>query len=268
MTKVTVKLNSRTYPIVISHRMVEKELSDLLKKYSGKATRLFVVIDAKVYKLYAEVLDSTLSRCKQDVHIIRLKAGERAKGSRTLNRLYTFLLENEVSRSDFLLAIGGGVITDLSGYTSATILRGISWGAVPTTLLGVVDASIGGKTGINHAKGKNLIGAFWQPTFVYCNELFLSSLPPRQILAGLGEIVKYAGLCGGKMIEQLAQLQTSPTKEQLPLMRSLIVESVQYKADIVSKDEREGKLRMWLNLGHTFGHGIERSLSYGKLLHG
>ena len=132
----------------------------------------------------------------------------------------------------------------------------------------MVDAAIGGKTGINHAKGKNLIGAFWQPSFVYCIESFLGSLAPRQILAGLGEIVKYAGLAGGTMQVRLLELNSSPTRTQLPLMRSLIVESVQYKADIVSRDEREGKLRMWLNLGHTFGHGIEKSLGYGKLLHG
>ena len=167
-----------------------------------------------------------------------------------------------------LVACGGGVTTDLVGFAAATILRGVRWAAVPTTLLGMIDAAIGGKTGINHAKAKNVIGAIWQPEFVYINTQFLHTLCQRQFDTGLGELVKYAGLIGEPMISRLNEWFSEETSSSPRLMEDLVAACVAYKAEIVGQDEREVGVRTYLNLGHTFGHGIEQAAGYGKLLHG
>jgi len=194
--------------------------------------------------------------------------GEKSKSAATLGRIHDFLIEEKISRSDMIIACGGGVTTDLVGYAAATILRGVRWGVVPTTLLGMVDAAIGGKTAINHRRGKNLIGAFWQPIFVHCDIGLLHTLPVRQMIAGLGETVKYGGLIGSGMTELLAgYLGRGKLYHQRDLI-ALVKLSAGYKADIVSRDERESGVRMYLNYGHTVGHAIEKAIGYGRLLHG
>lgn len=229
---------------------------------------MFVFFDSAVYALYGKEIERQFAR-KRIKHIsFVIPGGEESKSQATLGKIYDFLLSEQISRTDFVLAIGGGVVTDLVGFAAASILRGVKWGAVSTTLLGMVDAAIGGKTGINHPRGKNLIGAFWQPSFVVCDLKYLNTLPNREINAGLGEIIKYAGLIGAKMESTLKKYCESGDILNLKKLHPLIQMSAEYKAKIVIADERESNKRMFLNLGHTFAHAIEKSIGYGKLLHG
>ena len=266
MPVVNVNLGQRKYPIVIGTNVLS-QLGKLLIGQLGKS-RLFVFYDAQVYALHSRLIKLNLKGVKCSVVEMVVPVGERSKSAAVLSRIYTFLLSERIGRSDFILACGGGVTTDLIGYVAATTLRGIRWGIVSTTLLGMVDAAIGGKTGINHPYGKNLIGAFWQPSFVLCDTSFLKTLPPRQLIAGLGEVIKYGGLVGKKIIQPIEKYLSQDDLYNEKLLSRLIHFSADYKADIVTKDERESDLRMLLNLGHTFAHAFENAAGYGKLLHG
>jgi len=266
MPKVFVRLSSNSYPIQIGAdepvslgRMVRKHV---------KSGRAFVFYDAQVHALHRERLRRSLGiRSGLSIEMV-IAPGEKSKSAATLGRIHDYLLQEKISRDDLIIACGGGVITDLVGYAAATILRGVRWGVVPTTLLGMVDASIGGKTAINHRRGKNLIGAFWQPIFVHCDIGLLQTLSIRQMIAGLGEVVKYGGLIGSEMTGLLAgYLERGNLYHQRDLI-ALVKLSAEYKADIVGRDEREGGVRMYLNYGHTVGHAIEKAIGYGKLLHG
>ena len=268
MGQIKVKLGDRSYPILVSTGKWESELSRRVKSAVQPDGKVFVVTDANIYSLFGAHLAAAVHQTGRRAVDLTLPAGEKTKSKRYLNDVYTYLLDHKVTRQDLIVAAGGGVLTDLAGYAAATVLRGIKWGAVSTTLLGMVDAAIGGKTGINHPRGKNLIGAFWQPSFVICDTDFLQTLNVRQLIAGLGEVVKYAGLAGDEFINEAERYLAAGDLLNERRLKKLIGMSAAYKADIVSRDEREGKLRMLLNLGHTFGHGIEQSLGYGRLLHG
>ncbi len=265
MARIELKLKERSYPIVVSKNSTA-QLIQLLKK-ELKKNKLFVFYDANFYALHGKKLSKELSSKFQYNEIV-LPSGEKTKSAKELSKIYAYLLSENISRTDFILAVGGGVTTDLVGYAAATTLRGIKWGAVPTTLLGMVDASIGGKTGINHKAGKNLVGAFWQPSFVFSNIEFLQTLPHRQMIAGYGEILKYAGLLGNEMLDVAEKFLRKADFYDKNRLYRMVVLSSEYKAKIVKADEREGGKRMLLNFGHTVGHAIEKSLGYGKLLHG
>lgn len=265
MPEVKVKLRSREYPVIIGYRILDK-LPGLIEGI--KPSQVFAVYDRTVQSLHGEVARRALDQTGVPVREIDVAPGERSKSAATLGRLHDFLLQRKVSRDDLVLAIGGGVTSDLAGYAAATVLRGIRWGVLSTTLLGMVDAAIGGKTGINHRTGKNLIGAFWQPEFVLCDTCFLKSLSVRQRLGGWGEVAKYAGLVGGKLLERVAAHQPDSPGEDSPELLRVIRDCAAYKAHIVAADERESGRRMLLNFGHTLGHGIEKAVGYGHLLHG
>lgn len=266
MAQFNVRLKSHSYPIVIGQNL-DGLLLRLLKNYTHN-NRLFVFFDSSLYALHGKKCEQKLKTGKIEFITFVIPGGESAKTQKTLSAIHSFMLDNKISRSDFVLAVGGGVVSDLVGYAAATILRGVKWGVVSTTLLGMVDAAIGGKTGINHAHGKNLIGSFWQPSFVICDLNYLNTLPSREIIAGLGEILKYSGLIGRKMIRPLKLFLYSNRFPKSSCIIPLIKLSAQYKAQIVMIDERESHKRMLLNFGHTFGHAIEKTLGYGKLLHG
>ncbi len=266
MPDIEVKCADSAYPIVIGRR-IQKRLSSLLRRHV-RTGRLFVFYDAQLYALHGRVIAKHLGLPKSRVHEMVLPQGESTKSLTHLGQLYDFMLAQNISRDDFILACGGGVTTDLAGYAAATVLRGVNWGAVPTTLLGMVDAAIGGKTAINHKRGKNLIGAFWQPSFVLSDVTLLNTLPPRQMVSGLGEVVKYCGLIGPTMIETVREYLEASNLYHEQLLVKVIEQAAAYKADIVSHDEREQDRRMLLNFGHTVGHAIESSLDYTKLLHG
>lgn len=264
MADIIVSTVSGRYPILVGSN-IESRLAAILEKHSH-GNRLFVIADANFHALHGERMIKSIKRSPQNTEIFVLPSGEQQKNQKTVSAIQDHLLGSRISRSDFILAVGGGVTTDIVGYVAATTLRGIRWGAVPTTLLGMVDAAIGGKTGINHTQGKNLIGAIWQPSFVVCDQQYLQTLPIRHLIAGFGEILKYAGLVGGPMVGRVTRLIDGGVG--LSDWTKVISESARYKAAIVSKNEREDGIRAYLNLGHTFGHAIERSLGYGKLLHG
>ncbi len=267
MTVIQVKTAQHKYPVEVGVD-IGKQLLRLTRSETANG-RLFVFYDAQFYALFGRRFSKDIHKTapKRAIEMV-LPSGEKTKSPKMLSEIYGFLLEQKITRSDFILAVGGGVTTDLVGYAAATILRGLKWGAVPTTLLGMVDAAIGGKTGINHALGKNMIGAFWQPRFVCCDVGFLSTLPGRQLTAGLGEVLKYAGLAGGKMQKHLSLYVSDQNPDYCAVMTDLVRSSAAYKAKIVTGDERESGLRMLLNYGHTFGHGIETALGHGRLLHG
>lgn len=268
MKRISVKLKDRAYTISCGTGQWEKELLIQIERQVKKHGRIFVIYDARVFALYGSEISKVIKQTGIESEELVLPSGEKTKSASQLNRVYSFLLENKISRDDFLLACGGGVISDFIGYVAATVLRGIKWGVISTTLLGMVDAAIGGKTGINHKYGKNLIGAFWQPSFVICDSIFINTLSSRLVIAGLGEVVKYAGLMGNNMINLLNRYLESGNLYDHKFLDQLVFMSAKYKAEIVSRDEREGNLRMVLNLGHTFGHAIEKSIGYGKLHHG
>ncbi|RKX28078.1 MAG: 3-dehydroquinate synthase [Candidatus Zixiibacteriota bacterium] len=268
MRKVIVRLAERSYPVIVGIGDWKHELSRLVSHVTKPHGKLFVLCDAQLYALYGSDIISTVEKANVSVSELVLPVGERAKTLTQLRHVYGYLLDSQISRNDFILACGGGVTSDLVGLAAATTLRGVRWGILSSTLLGMVDAAIGGKTGINHKQGKNLLGTIWQPSFVICDSSFLLTLPKRQLIAGLGEVVKYAGLATHDMISALNRYLKSEDMYDQKQLTQLIYLSAQYKAGIVSKDERESSLRMVLNLGHTFGHAIERSLGYGRLLHG
>ncbi|MFH1687294.1 MAG: 3-dehydroquinate synthase [bacterium] len=253
------------YPIMVGYRILNR-LSGFLAK-DRRGGRVFVIYDAQVFALHGSMIAQTLADAEAEVVEITIPAGERSKSAATVARLHDFLLVQRASRDDLILAVGGGVISDLAGYVAATTLRGIGWGVISTSLLGMVDAGIGGKTGINHRYGKNLIGAFWQPRVVLCDTCFLHTLSRNDMLSGLGEVAKYAGLIGEDMPSQLADYLSGDLYHRRRLVE-MVARSAAYKAEIVGRDEREGNLRMVLNLGHSFAHGIESSAGYGRISHG
>lgn len=263
---IRVKVKPRGYPVHVGYQILE-DLPRLITKLGG-SPRLFVVFDSNVAKLHGDIVRNYLRKVSRSFKEIIVPAGERSKSTKQLARLHQWLLESGVSRSDLLVAVGGGVISDLAGYAAATVLRGIRWGVISTSLLGMVDASIGGKTGINHSIGKNLIGAFWQPSFVLADTCFLHSLPQRHTSSGMGEVIKYAGLIGGNMIPKVSRLLQPGATQQPQKLSPFVAQSARIKAGVVEKDTQESGHRMILNLGHTFGHGIEASLGYKKLFHG
>lgn len=262
MPNIKVDLGKRSYPIIIGEHNTDRLIKAL--DHTVKGNRLFVFYDANFYALHGVTLSKLLKKYKPLELVI--PSGEKSKSQNQLSKLYNYILDQKVSRTDFILAVGGGVTSDLIGYLAATTLRGIKWGVVSTTLLGMVDAAIGGKTGINSKQGKNLIGAFWQPSFVFCDTFYLNTLSKREYNCGLGEIVKYAGLIGGEYLDLLQRFLENPSNTKLT--EKLITASARYKADIVSRDEREGKLRMYLNFGHTVGHAIEKEIGYNRIKHG
>ncbi len=267
MKRIKVRLSNQSYPILVGANLDDR-LKGLLKMHLTGGRHLFVFYDSAVYALFGKNLEKMLAALKVNYTSFVIPGGEAAKSHLSLHKIYDFLLAEKISRTDFILAVGGGVVTDLVGYAAATVLRGVKWGSVATTLLGMVDAAIGGKTGINHPRGKNLIGAFWQPSFVICDLNYLHTLPKREFVAGLGEVLKYTGLVGSKMNPLLQDYLRSDNLLNLKQLRPLVGICAEYKAKIVMADERERGRRMFLNLGHTFAHAIEKTLGYGKLLHG
>ena len=265
MPQVRVRLKERSYPVVIGSKIADRLPALVEKQLSGG--RIFVFLDSHFYGLHGRKLTRTLKQVGKSIELV-IPGEERMKTASQLNRIYDFLMSQKISRSDFILACGGGVVSDLVGYAAATTLRGLKWGIVSTTLLGMVDAAIGGKTGINHAGGKNLIGAIWQPAFVSCDIEHLMTLPKRQLVSGLGEVVKYGGLVGKPMLAEIEKLVDSGNLYNERLLLKLVHLSARYKAEIVATDERDGGRRMFLNLGHTFSHGIEAAVPVGRLGHG
>ena len=265
MQTLRVELGERAYPIHIGERL----LSD-----AGLVTphldlpKAAIVTNTTVAPLYLPQLAEALRALRVDVIGIVLEDGERYKDWATLNRIYDALLEHRCDRKTALVALGGGVIGDLAGFAAATYMRGIPFIQVPTTLLAQVDSSVGGKTGINHPLGKNMIGAFYQPRLVLADTAALASLPPRELSAGLAEVIKHGLIRDEAFVTWLEQNVELLRACDPPALAHAVYRCCQIKAAVVAEDERESGVRALLNFGHTFGHAIESGLGYGNWLHG
>jgi 3-dehydroquinate synthase len=226
------------------------------------------VTNATVAPLYVGGLQQTLERKHRDVHVLVLPDGEAHKNWETLQLIFDVLLARGCDRRTVLYALGGGVVGDMTGFAAACYMRGVAFVQVPTTLLAQVDSSVGGKTGINHPMGKNMVGAFHQPRRVVCDLATLRTLPHRELSAGLAEVIKYGPIADMAFLGWIeAQLDRLLERDEAALAHA-VRRSCEIKAQVVGSDEREAGLRAILNFGHTFGHAIEAGLGYGEWLHG
>ncbi|MDH3513828.1 MAG: 3-dehydroquinate synthase [Gammaproteobacteria bacterium] len=263
MKTLHLDLGERSYPIYVGSGLIGQP--DLLKKHIA-GSRVAIVTNETVAPLYLAKLRSLLG-AQQPVEVI-LPDGEQYKTLEVLNRVFDSLLGARCDRRTTLVALGGGVIGDMAGFAAACYLRGVPFVQIPTTLLSQVDSSVGGKTGVNHPLGKNMIGAFYQPRAVIIDTDTLNTLPDRELSAGLAEVIKY-GLIRDP--EFFGWLETNLDKllgRETGALTYAIHRSCRNKAEVVAADERESGVRATLNLGHTFGHAIETGLGYGKWLHG
>ena len=237
-------------------------------KYTTGASSVICAVDAKVYKLYHKQIRVQLGELNRITSLIEIPRGENAKSLAQLKRTLDLILESGADRSSALLAIGGGVTTDLAGLSAALCLRGIRWAALPTTLLGMIDAAIGGKTGINTRHGKNLIGAFWPPCVVVMAPEFCLTQSRREFADGLAEALKYCAIARRPSVRTIDKLLSDFPHVSQPELIKMIHASAGIKARIVTADERETGIRAYLNFGHTIGHAIEGAAGYGRLSHG
>jgi 3-dehydroquinate synthase len=268
MPTVPVKLGSRSYNILISAGLLD-ELGDHARNALGAdCGRAVVVSNMTVGRIYRERSVRALRRAGFKVHSFSIGDGERFKSLRTAESLFGFLIEHGVERSDVIVALGGGVVGDLAGFVAATYLRGIRLIQVPTTLLAQIDSSVGGKTAVNHALGKNLIGAFHQPALVIIDPDVLGTLPARQTQAGLYEAIKYGVILDRRLFNRISDNIDRLKNLELTEIERLIARCCSLKAGVVARDERESDLRKILNFGHTVGHALEAVSNYRSFLHG
>lgn len=265
MQTLKVELGSRAYPIHIGQSLLGN--ADLILPYL-KRKSVAIVSNTTVAPLYMAKLAEPLRNAGVSVIEIILPDGEAYKNGESLNLIYDALLKNRCERSTTLIALGGGVIGDLTGYAAATYLRGVPFIQIPTTLLSQVDSSVGGKTGINHPLGKNMIGAFYQPQLVLADIDTLNTLPARELSAGLAEVIKYGLIRDADFFDWLETNMQKLVDLDSTATSYAIYRSCQNKAEVVAADEHEAGERALLNLGHTFGHAIENAMGYGVWLHG
>ena len=261
---LTVDLGERSYPIVIGSHLLQD--ADFARYVPGK--RIAIVTNTTVAPLYLERLTAMLEATGKQCFPVILPDGEEEKNADNLMQIFTALLEHKCDRKITLVALGGGVIGDMTGFAAATYMRGVPFVQVPTTLLAQVDSSVGGKTAINHPLGKNMIGAFYQPVRVVCDLDTLKTLPARELSAGLAEVIKYGPIADMDFLAWIeAHIEALMAREPQALAHA-VQRSCEIKASVVGQDERESGLRAILNFGHTFGHAIEAGLGFGTWLHG
>lgn len=266
LEKIIVPLGHRSYPILIGSEIIGSLGANLLEIDFPR--RVAIISNPVVSGLYGEAVRKSLKESGFDFLEINLPDGEQYKNLQTIELIYDELIRNNFDRSTGLIALGGGVIGDMVGFAAATFLRGVPFVQVPTTLLSQVDSSVGGKTGVNHALGKNLIGAFNQPELVLIDVATLDTLDPREVSAGMAEVVKYGVIKDRDFFAWLEVNYLSLQQRNVAALISAVKRSCQIKADIVEIDEKEGSVRAFLNYGHTFGHAIEFLSGYGQWKHG
>ena len=259
---IDVKTSSRAYQIHVGKGIVD-QLDQLLKD-SGGSQQIFAISSPPIWKLHSSTFTNVLGKTKP----LLIPDGEQAKTMQTIERLHEALIKGKADRGATVVSIGGGVVGDVAGFAAATYLRGVRLAHIPTTLLAQVDSSIGGKVGVNHALGKNLIGAFHQPIVVVTDPQFLETLPRREFRAGIYEVVKYGVIASRELFERVNHDLSAVFDREPSVLVPVIAESCRIKAAIVSKDEREGDLRRTLNFGHTVGHAIEAASQYRRFRHG
>lgn len=263
---VALDLGERSYNIHIGKGLL-KQAADLLP-FSLEGRKVFILYDKNTYP-FAQVLEEALAGKAEQVLTMGVPGGEQTKSFKALEEVLDWMLSHKVDRHSVFFAVGGGVIGDLGGFAASTVMRGIAYIQIPTTLLAQVDSSVGGKTGINTARGKNLVGSFYQPKMVLCDTDTLVTLPERELKAGYAEVAKYGLINDMAFFEWLEENGNDVLSLENSAVTYAIEKSCQAKAAIVAEDEREGGKRALLNLGHTFGHALEAAAEYdGRLLHG
>lgn len=263
MQTLTVDLADRSYPIHIGEQLLKNR--ELLVRHV-RAKQVYIVTNDTIAPLYLPALIELLDGYQVDTTV--LPDGESFKNLETLNQIFDGLLEARHNRTTTIMALGGGVVGDMAGFAAACYQRGVDFIQLPTTLLSMVDSSVGGKTGVNHRLGKNMIGAFYQPQAVIADMSVLESLPPRELSAGIAEVIKYGLISDREFFEWLESNLPDLLARDPKAMAYAVKRSCENKAWVVARDEREGGLRAILNLGHTFGHAIETHQGYGVWLHG
>ena len=265
MESITVGLGERSYPIYIGTNL---EYGKLIKQALPKVKDLMVVTNDTVGPLYFEKVQKSLQEQGFNVHECVLKDGECYKTLESWWQILTTLLEQQFGRDGAIVALGGGVVGDMAGFAASVYQRGIPFVQIPTTLLAMVDSSVGGKTAINHPLGKNMIGTFYQPKAVMADLNCLKTLPQKEISAGLGEVVKTGIIYDKEFFDFLKNDIEKTFDHDLATISHIVKRSCEIKAAVVSQDEKEHGLRAILNFGHTFGHAIEAYLGFGTWLHG
>jgi 3-dehydroquinate synthase len=266
--RIEVKLTGKSYPILIESGLrhnIGIEARPLLSAHCRQAA---VVSNPTIFELYGADITSSLEAVGMRVTIHLIGDGERFKTIRSAEKIFTSLIEHRAERADCIIALGGGVVGDLAGFVAATYLRGIDYIQVPTTLLAQIDSSIGGKTGVNHSLGKNLIGAFHQPKLVLIDPELLQTLPRRELTAALQEAIKYGVIGDYDLFELLEQKRDDIVAGDTLILREIIARCCAIKAGVVSRDERESGERRILNFGHTVGHALEAATNYRRFKHG
>jgi len=262
---VPIALGDRSYDIVIGSGLLDDPAV-----FDGlpAAASALVVTNSTVAPLYGPRLRQTLAARYRQVHVVELPDGEAHKDWETLNRIFDALLSKGCDRRTVVFALGGGVVGDMAGFAAACYMRGVPFVQVPTTLLAQVDSSVGGKTAINHPLGKNMVGAFYQPLRVVADLATLSTLPARELAAGLAEVIKYGPIADDAFLRWIEQHLPDLLARDPIALKHAVKRSCEIKAAVVGVDERETGQRAILNFGHTFGHAIEAGLGYGEWLHG
>ncbi len=253
------------YPIVFESDF--NALCEIWKQYELTSGKVCIITDSNVGPIYEEAVKKELEKVCETCMVYRIPAGEENKNLETVQKVYEFLIENHIERKDMLVALGGGVVGDLTGFTAATYLRGIPFVQIPTTLLAQVDSSVGGKTGVDFAKYKNMVGAFYMPKLVYMNLETLSTLPERQFYAGMGEVLKTALIKDGTFYGWIINSLYEVYEKDPEVIKLMVYNCCNIKRLVVEKDPTEAGERAILNFGHTIGHAIEKAKNF-ELLHG
>jgi 3-dehydroquinate synthase len=266
--KVHVSLDERSYDITIESGSLSQTGEIARSALGDKTRRIAIISNPKVHTHYGKAVEKSLKRAAFTTLTHLIGDGERAKSLLTAERAWGFLISNRFERSDAIIALGGGVVGDLAGFVAATFLRGVSYVQIPTTLLAQIDSSVGGKTAVNHALGKNLIGAFHQPRAVVIDPSVLRTLPERELRAGLYEAVKYGIIRDRGLADFIQDNLENIFALDSDVVSRVIARCCEIKAEVVTADERESGLRRILNFGHTVGHALEAVTAYRRLKHG
>ncbi|MFQ5604755.1 MAG: 3-dehydroquinate synthase [bacterium] len=266
MIHIKIQFKDAVCPIYIGEDILEK-LGEMLRIYEW-GQDAFVLTDNTVHKLYGLKLLDGLKTVMHKVELATVAPGEKSKSWSTAGKILTRMLESQFERQVMVVSLGGGVVGDLAGFVASIYKRGVQFVQVPTTLLAQVDASVGGKTGVNHPVGKNLIGTFYQPKLIWIDLALLKTLPRQELVCGLGEMIKYGVIYDAELFDLLENNVNSVLALDTELLRRLVKRCCKIKAEIVALDEKEHGVRMILNFGHTIGHALEAAGSYGQLSHG